>query len=195
MTNTKHLITKEIISELWLVMTQMYGQSWISTRGLRPDPSGIWLAALADLTEAQIRDGLRALTRTHDDFPPSVQKFRKLCAGVLGKNGPSDAEESYREISAYLEKPLELRDLSTLTPPTRHTYRQLDYWSFTRLTAEEQRKAWGNAYAATQRQIARGEPIDTVPVPTRLEPPQYVPASYETKLRVMQNLRIMLEEP
>lgn len=62
----------------------MFGHTWLSQYGARPDGIGgdTWAAALAGITGAQLATGLQATLALGSDYPPSAPKFRALCLGI-----------------------------------------------------------------------------------------------------------------
>jgi len=64
---------------VWQFMTSMYGHTFQSAFGAAVDPDGVWRAAVADLTEVQVRHGLRRVMDSGKEFPPGAPLFRALC--------------------------------------------------------------------------------------------------------------------
>lgn len=60
-------------------MNSMFGERWIRSFGERTDPDGTWSRALAGLTPRQIADGLNAVLRLGEKWPPSAPEFRAMC--------------------------------------------------------------------------------------------------------------------
>ncbi len=62
----------------------MFGHTWLSQYGARPDGIGgdTWAAALAGVTGAQLAAGLQATLALGSDYPPSAPRFRALCLGI-----------------------------------------------------------------------------------------------------------------
>ena len=78
-------LPKEQIENLWSLMANMFGHKWVSSYGREPDPDRIWSATLYDLSEPQIRAGLRALADSGAEWPPSAPEFRQLCLNPGGE--------------------------------------------------------------------------------------------------------------
>lgn len=64
---------------LWQRMTEIFGHRWVSSFGDEPNES--WCRCLADVTPEQIGQGLNALIRDNDEWPPTAIQFRNLCTG------------------------------------------------------------------------------------------------------------------
>lgn len=85
MIQTKH------IAALWQRMTDLYPNRWgpaVGTYDENSPPCRAWFNLLSDLAPEQIAQGLRALERTGDAWPPSAPQFRKLC--VASSEMPSE---------------------------------------------------------------------------------------------------------
>lgn len=63
--------------ELWERMGEMFGHQWASQQG--DSPNDTWLRGCADLSVEQLSEGLKALLKRGDDWPPSLPAFRALC--------------------------------------------------------------------------------------------------------------------
>lgn len=64
-------------SALWVRMTEIYGSKWTGQYGDRPLET--WINGIADLTHAQIAEGLRRMVKHGSDWPPSLPTFRLFC--------------------------------------------------------------------------------------------------------------------
>lgn len=62
-------------------MGSLYGHKWSSAYGDKADPDRVWEACMVDLTETQVRHGLRECVNSGLEWPPSAPEFRKLCTG------------------------------------------------------------------------------------------------------------------
>jgi len=65
-----------LMDNLWVKMVEIYGHLWL---GYGESPNETWCEALAECTQSDITRGLRALTETEQDKPPSAVTFRRLC--------------------------------------------------------------------------------------------------------------------
>lgn len=77
-------MSETLLDNFWLRMGSMFGHTWTSAYGTKPDgvAGDTWAAALGGLTGAHIAEGLRAVLLLASDFPPSAPRFRSLCFGV-----------------------------------------------------------------------------------------------------------------
>lgn len=71
---------KRKMAGLWSAMASMYGRLWEASYGTDVDPDRVWEAALAGLSEDQIKRGLRRLVEAGEQYPPTAPAFRKLCS-------------------------------------------------------------------------------------------------------------------
>lgn len=69
---------------LWLRMTEIFGHRWVSSFGADAarGAGSVWAKGLADITDAQIADGLGRVIVAADEWPPSLPAFRKLCCDI-----------------------------------------------------------------------------------------------------------------
>lgn len=58
-------------------MQEIFGTSWISQFGTTPNRT--WIEVLAQLTDAQIVNGLRRTVDEAREFPPNLPTFYALC--------------------------------------------------------------------------------------------------------------------
>lgn len=82
-------------------MTEIYGHKWASQYG--DVPCDTWARGLADMSSADIGQGLKACLRSGEGWPPSLPEFRVLCKPPKRENAAA-----YREFPPMLEhKPSE----------------------------------------------------------------------------------------
>ena len=106
-------MSETLLDNFWLRMGSMFGHTWTSAYGTKPDgiAGDTWAAALGGLTGAHIAEGLRAVLMLASDFPPSAPRFRSLCFGIPalaivrrqiieGSSGPF-AREVWARLDAY----------------------------------------------------------------------------------------------
>ena len=102
------LLSKSHLSTLWIKMTAMYGQLFLSKHGV--EDNGVWFESLYDLTPKALEKGVERLLNLNQEgkfceFPPNCMQFRSLCLDFYNNelNLPK-APEAYREImnSAYI---------------------------------------------------------------------------------------------
>lgn len=102
-----------MLDNFWLRMGSMFGHTWTSAYGTKPDgvAGDTWATALGGLSGSQIAEGLRSVLLLASDFPPSAPRFRSLCFGIPtltavrrqiidGNSGPF-AREVWGRLDAY----------------------------------------------------------------------------------------------
>ena len=62
---------------LWLRLSEMYPNQWASSQG--SEPCTTWIKGLEDVSNDQLANGLRALVKSGEQWPPSLPVFRQLC--------------------------------------------------------------------------------------------------------------------
>ena len=78
----ERLLEREIIQEVWLLMTRLYGHKWTAQFGDQVDPGNAWAASLKGVSKEQVKHGLNCLVLNGAEWPPSAPEFRKLCTGA-----------------------------------------------------------------------------------------------------------------
>lgn len=82
-------------AKVWLAMAELYGPAFASAYGDKPSP--LWLAAIAELTDEQCRDGLTRLAREPREYPANLTQFVAACkprdAGVRFLGVPLTEEQ------------------------------------------------------------------------------------------------------
>lgn len=85
--NQQDRLSEHQIEVVWLRMTEIYGNSWESSRGPLRRPDGYlaahakaWADALSDLTAPQIAYGLMRC-RDNPSHVPAIAEFHALCTG------------------------------------------------------------------------------------------------------------------
>ncbi len=87
--------------ELWTRLSEMYGHTWSSQQGDKPNDT--WLRGLQDLTPAQYGAGLRACLARTSPFPPTLPEFRQLCTGYDPQHWERRIHKPFREERSALE--------------------------------------------------------------------------------------------
>lgn len=59
-------------------MAEIYGHKWTSAYG-DSDADGTWAKGLADMSNADLKQGFLACIQRGDAWPPSLPEFRALC--------------------------------------------------------------------------------------------------------------------
>lgn len=80
-------------------MAALYGHRWVSSYGAEVDPCRVWEATLSDVTEEQIKAGLRACVDQRLEWPPTAPQFRELCEPKQVENAAM-----YKPLRPMLEK-------------------------------------------------------------------------------------------
>lgn len=60
-------------------MAKLYESLWTTKNGVKPDPSGFWSEAFADVSEEQITRGFQRLLDSGREYPPSLPMFKAMC--------------------------------------------------------------------------------------------------------------------
>jgi hypothetical protein len=100
-------ITKQDISNLWVVLTKAYGHKFINSFG--ETDNGVWYEALKDLSPAELAYGLkRVLTSfseselaTKQAWPPNVKEFRMHCELKLRDYGIPGSSKAFDEVENH----------------------------------------------------------------------------------------------
>lgn len=92
-------------------LTSIYGQLFINKHGV--NDSGVWFAALKDLTPKALDSGIERLMSSSQgdkfcEFPPNCLQFRKLCLGFYSDLSLPSAAQAHREVlnRAYTSGPI-----------------------------------------------------------------------------------------
>ena len=81
------------IWEVWKQIKSAYPGPTTNWEEVPPD---VWAYAIDDLSAEQIGNGIRALGRRADPFPPSAGEFREMCTG-----GSDSAEWEHKRIKPF----------------------------------------------------------------------------------------------
>ena len=65
--------------QVWTALAEMYGQTLLTNFGAEPPP--LWAAKIAELTDAQIAQGLRAMSERQSSYAPALGEFVAACKG------------------------------------------------------------------------------------------------------------------
>lgn len=95
------LLPKKSLAWLWIQMSQIYGQLFISRFGTQDN--GTWYEALKDLTPFALKSGVKRLrdlanNAKYAEFPPNCLEFKALCMGFYEDLKLPKASDAYREI-------------------------------------------------------------------------------------------------
>ena len=96
------VITAQSISWLWMQLTELYGQTFITKNGVRD--SGIWLDTLSDLTPKALETGVARLKGLSGgtkfcDWPPNALQMHALCKAFYEELRLPTATDALREIT------------------------------------------------------------------------------------------------
>ena len=97
-------VSKESISWLWIQMSQIYGQIFISKFGAR-DENGVWLSVLRDLTPKALESGIARLKDLAGDgrfsqYPPNSMEFKELCLAFYSDLRLPSAHDAFLEVQS-----------------------------------------------------------------------------------------------
>lgn len=65
------------MKRLWLRMTEIFGSSWVTSYGVKPNRS--WIEALSRYEPEDIKRGLESTVLFGDKFPPNLAMFISRC--------------------------------------------------------------------------------------------------------------------
>lgn len=63
-------------------MKQLYGKSFVTIYGA--EPSWLWIEQAAELTDEQVRAGLKRLAKQKREYPANLTEFVEACKPALG---------------------------------------------------------------------------------------------------------------
>ena len=125
------------VSQLWLKLTALYGQLFISKHGVADD--GVWFATLKDLTPKALVSGVERLMTLSPgdkfcDFPPNCLQFRALCLSFYSELGLPKVMDAYREI----ENRMYLTNVAWIHPAVEYTAAKLgsDFLNMTKINVK-----------------------------------------------------------
>ncbi len=82
----------------------MFGHKWVSSYGAAIDPDKVWFATLGGVSDEQIKEGLKRLAESGQEWPPSAPEFRKLCLD----DGAHWEHKAFDRIAAETDRQLAL---------------------------------------------------------------------------------------
>lgn len=138
------MIEERHIARLWERMVRMYGHKWTSNYGTGDD--GTWLAGLRNLEPEQLAHGITLCIISHDDWPPSMPEFRRMCLDIPEKHV---AVSRIRQATAN-------RTLDQLDPFLRRVAQRVGSWKLGDSSGRELEFIIGGAYDDTLDQMERG---------------------------------------
>lgn len=97
-------LSSQHIAWLWVEMTTMYGQLFVSKNGLQDN--GLWLDVLGHLTPKALESGIQRLKDLTGngrflDFPPNCLQFKAICMAYYDDLGLPKAHDVLREIGNF----------------------------------------------------------------------------------------------
>ena len=100
-------VSKDSISWLWIQLSEIYGQLFITKFGAH-DANGTWLAALNGLTPKALESGIARLRDLANEgqfcqYPPNSLEFKALCLAFYNDLQLPTVGKAFREVqnSAY----------------------------------------------------------------------------------------------
>jgi hypothetical protein len=88
--------------KVWLAMAELYGPAFAAAYG--DQPSQLWLAAIAGLSDEQCRNGLTTLAKQAREYPANLTQFVAACRPPSGP-------------PRYLGVPIDVNDPRLALPP------------------------------------------------------------------------------
>lgn len=176
-------LSESLLDSFWLRMAGMFGHTWASQYGAKPDGVGAdtWAAALSGVTGAQLAHGLRETLLLASDFPPSAPRFRALCLGI----------PSFATVRAEIVK----RD-SERSPFTLLVWRGIDGFAFARADQQKAERMLREAYDHAREHVMRGGALPEPPVAAitaDTAPPPLKLASDETAANALARIAEVLK--
>ena len=87
---------EKILNRIFVVFSSTYSNLW-KTKDLKAEgeKAKVWLRSLAQLTEEEIKDGLKNLGKHEKfaDYPPNPIQFYQVCKGNYGKKTKTQADK------------------------------------------------------------------------------------------------------
>lgn len=167
--------TSDDCDRFWLQAANIWGHKFTSSYGV--EPSAVWKLALAGLTQAQIKNGLRLCLSRKLAWPPSLPEFCEMCLEVPGLPDPESAWDEAWSLAAKWVQPHECTH-----PVIWHAYVNSDLDT----DKETGRKRFLRNYQIASRAYATEGAAGLVEIPKALPAKSEVPLSPED---VAANLR------
>lgn len=167
-----------MLDQFWRRMLAMFGNTWASQYGERPDgiTSDTWAGVLSGVTGPQIAAGLHACAAEGREFPPNAPRFRAMCLGI-----PSFARVRLEITQSGMER----------SPFTRSVWTFVDGHDYRHASAKDADRILQAAYDAAHDLAMRGEPLPQ-PAAAELEheapPPVVLPDTKEARIEHMRAL-------
>jgi len=103
------IISKAIISKLWISLTSLYSNLFLSKFGTE-DTTGTWFECLKDLTPHAIDNGIETLrcggaNGKYAQFPPNPVEFRMLCLAYYEHLNLPSVAVAYEEMTGRANRP------------------------------------------------------------------------------------------
>lgn len=162
------LSTSDDCDRFWVQAADIWGHKFTSSYGV--EPSAVWKLALAGLTQAQIKNGLRLCLAKKLAWPPSLPEFCDMCLEVPGLPDPESAWTEAYALAAKWKQPHECTH-----PVIWHAYVNSD------LDADEEagKKEFIRNYKIASQQYATGGIDSLREIPKALPAKSVVPKSPE----------------
>lgn len=181
-------LTQTQTAELFARFAVRYPHVWTSQytgEGGRTDDDALalavaeWSEALAGMTDAQIRTGLRADHLRGDHWPPGPSEFAAMCHGI----------PSFAQVKHILAQGDPGR-----TRFTRLVWSLLDTFAFTLADARFAHKLLAEAYELAKTHVMSGDPLPDEPAAALEQKPEpRTPARAETAERCLREAMRVLD--
>ena len=147
------LSTSDDCDRFWLQAANIWGHKFTSSYGV--EPSAVWKLALAGLTQAQIKNGLRLCLAKKLVWPPSLPEFCDMCLEVPGLPDPESAWTEAYALAAKWKAPHECTH-----PVIWHAYCE------TKMNTDEEsaKKRFLRNYQIASRAFAEGKELAAIPL-------------------------------
>jgi hypothetical protein len=176
----KARLSEPLLDNFWRKMLALFGHTWASQYGTSPAGIGAdtWSAALADVSPAQLANGLRETLAAGTEFPPSAPRFRAMCFGI-----PSLASVKYLMRAHQFDRFVVL------------VHSRLDTYVFARADQKTADRLLAEAYEVAKDYVMRGGALPPIPA-GQIEHEQEIrqPAQPETAQAAFERIQKLLGE-
>jgi len=141
-------LSAQIIKDIWLSMSAIYGNRWISGYGAQPNTLAVqwWSEGLKGINENQIKTAIQACLKLDDEWPPSLPQFRKLCLAIPA--------------FSCIKEEMRQADYSAFT---RFVMGFLDHWQYRNADQYHAEKLLKQAYDLAVHHRLNGAPLPELP--------------------------------
>jgi len=171
--------TPQVVKDIWLAMSSIYGHCWNSNHGLKPNALDLelWSEGLEGLDESQIKTGIKACFKRLDEWPPSLPQFRKLCL----------------DIPSLMHVKQDMRQKQR-SPFTTFVMGFLDHWQYRQADQNQAEKLLRQAYELAVHQRMNGALLPEPPAALLENKPEPVKVISEAERHAQQQAKAQARE-